>query len=844
MRETLLSFLDDCASRGDETAFAHQRGLRIIRWSYLHIRRTAFQFARELESRNIQKGDRIIFRGENSPEWIAAFFGSLIRGAIVVPLDKHSSPDFVRRVHRQVDAKLLLQNGELSIPDLRIPSIELDDLSEIIEHHSDAQSAPAKIDANDLVEIIFTSGTTAEPKGVCITHRNICANIDPLEHEIQKYLRWEKYFHPIRFLNLVPLSHVFGQFMGIFVPQLIGGEVFFQQSLNPSEIIGTVKRERISVIIAVPRQIESLREKIERDHQSSGQAEEFRRALEQAALHHPLRRWWNFRRIHRKFGWKFWAFVSGGATLDTETERFWQRLGYALVQGYGMTETASIISVNHPFKMSRGSIGKTMPGQEVRIDESGEIMVRGENVSVGYWNGGLKPLTNEEGWLRTGDIAERDEQGNLFFRGRKKDVIVTAAGLNIYPEDLESELNRQAGVRDSCVIQIESHQNHLGPEPLAVLILEDENIDPSKIIRQANSSLAEYQHIRRWHIWREQDFPRTATTGKVIKRTVAETVKSEIDGKPATPEKASALAEIVATISGAAVSLDPTAKLDTDLKLDSLGRVELMSAIEDRYQVEIDESVFTAATTIEDIEKIIRQGARAEPDRYTYPAWAQRFPATWIRPIVYYLIIFPITRMMSRARVRGLDRLNNLKGPVLLISNHISMVDHGLILAALPVRFRHKLAIAMEGERLRGWFHAPVGTGWFTRLRRRIQYALVVTLFNVFPLPQKSGFKRSFAYAGESVDRGYNVLVFPEGKTTTDGRMIPFMGGIGLLTSNLDIPVVPVKIEGLFELKEQRRYFARPGEISITFGDPVRFERDCDPALITRELEFRVINLT
>jgi long-chain acyl-CoA synthetase len=481
-----------------------------------------------------------------------------------------------------------------------------------------------------------------------------------------------------------------------------------------------------------------------------------------------------------------------------------------------------------------------MPGQEVRIDESGEIMVRGENVSVGYWNGGLKPLINEEGWLRTGDIAERDEQGNLFFRGRKKDVIVTAAGLNIYPEDLEAELNHQSGVRDACVIQVEGH---MGPEPLAVLILEDEHSDPSKIVRQANSSLAEYQHIRRWHIWIEQDFPRTATTGKVIKRIVAETVKSEIEGKAAIPERSSALAEIVASISGATI-LDPAAKLDTDLKLDSLGRVELMSAIEDRYHVEIDESVFTAATTIEDIEKIIRHGAQAETDSYAYPAWAQRFPATWIRRIVYYLIVFPITRMMSRAQVRGLDCLNNVDGPVLFISNHISMVDHGLILAALPARFRHKLAIAMEGERLRGWLQAPADTGWFTRLRLKVQYLLAVTLFNVFPLPQKSGFKRSFAYAGESVDRGYNVLVFPEGKTTTDGRMIPFMGGIGLLTSNLDIPVVPVKIEGLYEMKEPRRYFARPGEISVTFGEPVRFERDSDPALITRELESRVANLT
>ena len=198
---------------------------------------------------------------------------------------------------------------------------------------------------------------------------------------------------------------------------------------------------------------------------------------------------------------------------------------------------------------------------------------------------------------------------------------------------------------------------------------------------------------------------------------------------------------------------------------------------------------------------------------------------------------------MGRARVQGRERLHDLSGPVLFVSNHISMVDHGLILACLPAGFRHHLAIAMEGERLRGWRYPPSGTGGFTRLRLLVQYALVVTLFNVFPLPQKSGFRRRFAYAGEMVDLGYSVLVFPEGRTTTDGEMRPFMRGIGILTSDLNIPVVPVKIEGLFRLKKERRYFARAGEVSVSFGESVVFDNDRDPVSITAELESIVANL-
>jgi long-chain acyl-CoA synthetase len=833
--------MDRPPARPGDVALSYHSGLRTERWSYARVRETAFQFARELEARGVGKGDRVIFWADNRPEWVVAFFGCSLRGAVVVPLDEHSTPQFVRRVQDQVAAKLMLYGegvGRQSLAD--IEAMPLAELSAAVAHHSNAPYTVENIEEEDLVEIIFTSGTTAEPKGVCLTHRNLVANLAPLEREIQKYIRWEKPFHPIRFLELVPLSHVFGQFMGMFVPQLLGGEVFFQRAMNPSEIIAATKRERISVIVAVPRQLEVLRDAIERDYASRGRLEAFHKAMEAAGSAHFLKRWWIFRRVHRRFGWKFWAFVSGGATIDADTEEFWRRLGYVVVQGYGMTETASLISVNHPFKMGRRSIGKTLPGQQVKLDESGEILVRGENISPGYWSGELKRLTNDEGWLRTGDLGEMDEAGNLYFKGRKKDVIVAASGMNIYPDDLEAALNSQPEVRASCVFGTEGPQ---GPEPVAALILNDEDADAERAVRRANETLAQHQHIRRWFVWPDQDFPRTPTQ-KVRKQAVADRITAR--NSATAPKKESGgggLAEIITAISGEGARVDPSATLAMDLKLDSLGRVELLSALEERYQVEIDEAAFTAATTVGEIEKIIREGPRDVASGYPYPRWAQRFPMTWVRLVCLYLVVLPIARLMSRARVKGRERLGGLRGPALFISNHISMVDHGLILLALPGRYRRRLAIAMEGERLRGWRHPPAGTGWFTRLRLRIQYALVVTLFNVFPLPQKSGFRRSFAYAGEAVDRGYSVLVFPEGRTTEDGQMQPFMGGTGLLASDLRLPVVPVRIDGLFELKRQKRYFARSGEVSVTIGGPVGFGHGEEPAQITRELESQISNL-
>ncbi|HWP43406.1 MAG TPA: AMP-binding protein [Blastocatellia bacterium] len=835
-------------SRLSGLSIAHRRGLRVERWSSERLRETAFQLARELEARGVGIGDRVLLWSENRAEWVAAFFACALRGAIVVPLDWRSSLDFARRVQEQVDARLMFRSRrDAGAVARELQIIEIHRLGEITARHSPEPYPAADVTPDDIVEIIFTSGTTAEPKGVCLTHRNLIANLAPLEREIQKYIRLERPFHPIKFLNLVPLSHIFGQFMGIFVPQLIGGVSLFQESLNPSEIIDTVRRERASVIAAVPRQLETLRDHIERDYEARGEGETLRRKLEEADGAHFLRRWWMFRSVHRRFGWKFWAFVTGGATLDSETEAFWHRLGYAVVQGYGMTETASIISVNHPFKLSRGSIGRTMPGQEIRLDESGEILVRGENVSAGYWGDQLEPVAGDDGWLRTGDIAERDQQGNLFFRGRKKDVIVTAAGMNVYPEDIEAALNSQPGVRESCVVGIEGPR---GPEPLAVLIVDGE-VDPAEAVRRANSALGEYQQVRRWLVWPDADFPRTATTQKVLKRAVAEYAQAMVEGKRAPGNEdgraargSSFILQAVARISGEAPEkLDSSASLAEDLKLDSLGRVELLSALEDRYQIELDEAAFTTATTLGDIESMIAHGAREAPAPYPYPDWPQRLPVTCMRFVCSYLLILPIAKLMGRVRVRGRERLRGLDGPALFVSNHITMVDHGLIFSALPARFRHRLAIAMGGERLRGWRYQPRGTAWFTRLRFLAAYYLVVALFNTFPLPQKSGFRRSFSFAGRSVDRGYSVLVFPEGRTTPDGEMKPFMGGIGLLASDLNVPVVPVKIEGLYRLRQEGRYFARAGEISIVFGEPVIFDRDADPAAITRELESRVAGL-
>ena len=364
--------------------------------------------------------------GANSAEWVVSFFGCALCGVIVVPLDDAGAVDFAQRICKRVEAKLLVcsRTHSLSLTSNSCPALILEDLQEILSGHSPEPFDAASIVPTDALEVVFTSGTTAEPKGVVISHGNVLGNIAPLETEIQKYLKYERLVHPVRFLNLLPLSHVFGQFLGIFLPQLLGGTVIFQDALKPSEVIRTIRRERVSVLVAVPRMLQSLKEKIERDLEEDDELKEFRTKYEHAAGKHFLRRWWIFRKIHRQMGWKFWGFICGGAALDRTTEEFWGRLGYAVIQGYGLTETTSIVSVNHPFRPRSG-----VDWQSARRPR-GQTGCRWRNHGPGQRRGRrilersrLKPMSGEQGWYGTGDIGDLEPAGNLYFKGRKKDVI-------------------------------------------------------------------------------------------------------------------------------------------------------------------------------------------------------------------------------------------------------------------------------------------------------------------------------------------------------------------------------------------------------------------------------------
>jgi long-chain acyl-CoA synthetase len=847
-RINLLSLFDEFARFSSGVAFVQHHGYRRETWTYQKLAGVAVHCALQLKQGGVRSGDRVLLCGPNSAEWVAAFWGCLLRGAAAVALDDSSTSEFVSRIaaDASVKAACVPRSKAGLIPAIR--TFFLEDFpggfegankpagrdAKVVLHSNVPPLGDEPITRNHVAQILFTSGTTSDPRGVVLTHGNFLANLEPLEQGIGEYRKYERWVHPLRFVSLVPLSHVFGQFMTLFVPPLLGATVVFENAPHPSEILRTLKRERATALIAVPRMLDALRNSLEQEIDACGWRAWFTAAYAAADGEPFLRRVWRFRRLHRRLSWKFWAFISGGAALSSETEAFFKCIGYAVVQGYGMTETASLISLNHPFHAAQGSVGKILPGREFRLAEDGEILVRGENVASSYWQGGVmrEAASENDGWLRTGDLGELDAEGNLRFRGRKKSVIVTPAGLNIYPEDLESALRKQPAIRDAVVIPLESGGN---AEPCAVLLRSGTAIPgfassnealTQAAVDSANSSLAEYQRIRRSIVWPDPDFPRTPT------------------GKPrlaAIAERAAKLLSVpMASDAQSFNSFTSFATLPSSLKdLSSLERVELLSTLEQRYNVELNETQFANAQTVDDLKRLLAQPAGRRSD-YAYPRWPQFAPVCLFRLLVYYALTWPATLILAHPKIIGRENLDSLRGPALFIANHTTRrADIGLILFALPARFRHGLATAMGGENLREFRHPPREWFFAKRWLWRLNYFLVVSLFNVFPLPQFSGFRESFRFAGESADHGYSILVFPEGviNDRCTPEMAPFQQGIGLLVQNLQIPIVPIRLDGVWQMKQERRRLAHFGELIVHIGAPVTFPPDMPPFEIASRLQ-------
>ena len=816
MAQTIVEFLAAAAERfGERPAVMFKPGIRYQKWSYAELWEDAGRVASLLRERGLKKGDRALLWGPNCPQWVVCFFGCIRAGVIAVPLDLRSPDDFVEKVISKSKPSLAFVSrltpggGET----LDLPLVRFEDLAKLTEGLPEPPDAG--VSSDDVAEIMFTSGTTGDPKGVMLTHGNILADLEA----IRQFIPGEPHY---RLLSLLPLSHMFEQMGGLFLALGCGASVTYPTSRQPTVLFRTMAETKVTTMLLVPQALELFMNNIEREVRRQGK-ERIWAILMGIARRTPFRmRRYLFPAVHRRFGGHLELIVSGGAALSPELGEKWSLLGITLLQGYGTTETAPVITL-HPIDKPRfDSAGLPLPGVDVRIADDGEVFVRGPIVMPGYWEAPEQSAAVlEDGWYKTGAPGGGRGGGHRNPKARKKEMIGLARGENVYAEDVENVLKQADGGTDAVVVGLPKGS---GMEVHAALILADTG-DAAEAVSWANARLAEHQRVGGFTVWPDEDFPRTHTL-KVKKNVVIEMLKGSAaavptaSATPRPPATGRGLDVLIAEIGGVDIEqVTPEKTLGEGLSLDSLGRVELFSAIEAELGVSIDENSVGPDTTVGELSELVAAGTTAAKPKFA--SWGMRWPITWIRGALQRVIIFPLLKALYGLQIVGRERLDGLTGPVLFASNHQLFLDNVLNIKSFPDGIRRRVAIA------------AAAASW----KRRHWAIRNPLLGNGFPFHREGAVRASLENVGKLLDNGWSVLIYPEGQLTIGGPMQPFLSGVGLLAIEAGAPVVPMHLTIHRMGSPKLVPVMRRGSIEIRFGEPIRFAPDTSYDEATRIIE-------
>lgn len=873
-RSDLLAFLDPIARSGREIRRAEawrRRG-----WPGSAVARQAEAVAAGLAARGVGPGARVALHLNDGPLWHAAFFGVLRAGAVGVPLDISFEPGLLRRLAADLELAAWCTEPEVPGLALDLPRVDLD-WRPAAGPEGPVPAWPPD-DPGRLAEIVLTSGTGGAPKAVPVTHANLRSVLDGLTAGIEEY-RWALRLAPaLRLAVALPLSHLYGQVMGVFLPPLLRAHVTLVAPMPTPELARVLRDERAWVLASVPRTLALLGRHLEAEGASLwGPAE-----MEDRLATARSRPWWqrplSFARLRRRLGPRLVAVVSGGAALHRDVEELWRALGYVVVQGYGLTETAPLVTLNHPFDTAPGSLGRPLPGVQVRIAEGGEILVRGPNVVRARLG---ETAVDPEGWLHTGDLGRRDQSGRLYYLGRKGERIVTPAGINVDPGPVADRLRREPGVHDAVVLERPWGERGV----VAAILAVEPGADPAAAVRAANQDLPDAARVRSWHVWPDPDFPRTRT-GKARRSPIHEWLAGRappddageradapaLTGPDSPADAFGALVRLVGRIAGVPAG-DLARSTAVDEVLGSLDRIELITRIESIYGIAPDPAAFSGELTLEALAEQIfaagrsvhaaREGPRVEDSgtwlrtrpaigpesdfRLARPSEPDRRPAAvpearWrYDPLVRVTrrafrtgFLRPMWRSFFAMDVGGLEHVEALDRPCIVAANHLSELDPGATLFALAERESARVATTAMWE-----YFPRARTGSFL-------YALGVWGLNLVPLVQAGDWRPSLRIAGRVADRGGRILVFPEGERSMDGGLLPFRRGIGVMARELHLPIVPCGAAGLLAVLPKGRHWARGcwlgrAPVAVRFGAPLAAPGpDDDPADVVDELRRRI----
>ena len=811
----------------ERTALVMRMGYRTVTLNYREVHELSCKIACLLQQRGVTRGDRVIVLAPNSPYWICVFWGTLLCGAVVVPLNIQSTAQMIADIVNHTGAKIIFKYRYLkeALPDgVPVYDIELinDDISGI------NVSAFKKVQASehDLIEIMYTSGTTGEPKGVMLSHANLYSNVSAIAASIPLSTQ-------DRLLSILPLSHILEQTAGFLLPFTAGACIVFVST--PAAIAALLAEHRITKMVAVPEFLKVMMSKIEKRASASRFPLAALRRLSRHLSLKPLQRLLFFP-VHRTLGGRLETIACGGASLDVALEQKWEALGITLLQGYGLTETSPVVTNNTRHDHRSGSVGRALLGVTVKIASDGEILIKGPNVFLGYFKDEQKTRAafDAEGWFLTTDIGALDQDGFLYIKGRKKYMIKGPGAQNVYPEDIECELNKIAGVKDSCVLGLDKPGGQVDIH--AVLLIDSSAPEAARmadIIAAANQRLASYQRITGWSLWPHEDFPRSATHKVKREPVMAHLLAHAAGGEATAPggEKTALMRLLVSLTDLPLARINDTTQL-AELNLDSLLRIELVTRIEETFGVAVDETEITHTTTVAELETMIR-AARAPRAKQRFKGWLLTRWVSWLRTALQSLLVFPFMRIFMKLKVDGLEHLDTLPLPAVFMPNHTSYLDSLAVLMALPYCIRKRLAFAAAQDVVYGEF-------------RHVAWLLEIA-FNVFPFPrhEHEHIKDGLDYAGRLLDRGWCVVVYPEGRMSETGALLPLRHGAGLIALEAEACIVPLKISGTNVIVPYGKIMPRKRDVvTVRFGTPIKFNRRDSIAEVTNRLQAVMKNLS
>jgi long-chain acyl-CoA synthetase len=875
----------ECAERWpDNVALEIQRHDHIESCTYAELHRMAESVGRWVTESGFAHASRLAIVADNHPRWVAAYLGIIAAGCTVVPLDTALHADQLAKLLKDSGTSALFcdarhtQAAREAVAGLNIGLVLMDPdraADNSIREHWLAnlpaifEGGPGKFRsassaAEDLASLLYTSGTTADPKGVMLTHANFLG-------EVEAVFDWVDLGPTDALLGVLPMFHVLAQMANLLLPLVKGSCVVYLETLNTTELLRALRERNITAFAVVPQFFYLIHERIFQEVAKRGVLTQkvfqglvrCNRILRKVGINAgPIL----FSKVHETLGKKMRYLVTGGSRFDPQIAADFHDLGIDVLQAYGLTETTAAVFANSPTHNVIGSVGKALKGVEGKIvyatndsqpheedgPATGEVALRGAVVMKGYWNRpDATAAVLREGWFYTGDLGYLDTDGNLFLTGRKKEVIVLSNGKNIYPEEVEAHYLKSPYIKELAVMGLEGKPGEGGDRLHAVIVPNFDALRQKKIVNAKevirfdieglSQQIASTKRIGSYEIWQE-DLPRT-TTRKIKRFEVEKRVKANQERRTnddaELPSEQPLSADDVAWLDqpkvqqalkivresgcSAPQALRPTHNLELDLGLDSMQRVELLSQIEEQLGGNVEESRLAEIYTVRDlIDAVLQSAASGEGSPGTRTAFAgwkailaeEPDPADVIslaRPrLISNAFWYTVSRLVQvialdrcDLHVRGIEKLPRT-GPYILSSNHQSYLDPLILASILPPKVFDKVFAVGTSE--------IFGKGFMLRLAHSLRIVVVDPDANLIPAMRAGAF---------GLRQGRSLILYPEGERSIDGTPRIFKKGAAILSIHMQVPIVPIAIEGLYEVWPRNKPFQGFAPVTMVFGEPI-----------------------